>query len=472
MKTNLNKAVLNDLFSKKPQTEKESLIFLAEDEAMAEKIMFAGFHAVSFIDQKEVDEFLRAAAENCLQYSKQYYYVSCVQGGKVKNVQRALSDNGFTTLTDGCKIFQQNKSRLMVNESELADALHRYASHVFGVEKSIYRAEVIQADELMNLDIPPICWTVENLIAPGLSLVVGASKLGKSWWVLQMCLSVAAGKSFLDRRTTKQKVLYLALEDSNRRLKDRMRRVLQFDLAPEGLYFMTKAFCLGEGLIEQIEPYVKDGVKVIVIDTLQKIRKGTNNKNVYAADYDDMSQLKWFADENNVAVILVHHTNKKETGDIYDRVSGSNGIMGAADTTIILTKKKREESRAIMNITGRDVISEELALDFNKQACRWTCLGSAEDIADQEKRAAYSYDSVAKTVREMIEEYGSWEGNAANFQTEMMQRNNGYLDTREIGKRLRDIKKYLYEVDHIVYEEPTSTAKRIHKFKRENMKIS
>ena len=72
----------------------------------------------------------------------------------------------------------------------------------------------------------------------------------------------------------------------------------------------------------------------------------------------------------------------------------------------------------------------------------------------------------------MIEEYGSWEGNAANFQTEMMQRNNGYLDTREIGKRLRDIKKYLYEVDHIVYEEPTSTAKRIHKFKRENMKIS
>ena len=139
---------------------------------------------------------------------------------------------------------------------------------------------------------------------------------------------------------------------------------------------MTKANQLGSGLIEQLEPYVKDGVKLIVIDTLQKVRVSGGNKNAYAADYDEMGVLKEYADKKDISIFPVHHTRKMKDDDVFNMVSGTTGIMGAADTIMILTKDKRSETKAALHITGRDVFTDTLEVEFDRNTCTWANLGS------------------------------------------------------------------------------------------------
>lgn len=330
----------------------------------------------------------------------------------------------------------------------------------------------ISAAVLMDMDIPPIGWLVDGMIPPGLDLLIGASKIGKSWMALQMCIAIASGEPFMGRKTKKTKVLYLSLEDSYRRIQNRMKRQLQGKPVPENLYFITDALPLGSGLLEQIDPYVKDGVEVIIIDTLQKIRGANGNKNAYAADYEDMSILKRYADEHDMAIIPVHHTRKMKDDDVFNMVSGTNGIMGAADTTIILQKDKRADTKATMHITGRDVLTDELAVDFNRDTCTWESLGSKEDLEKQMEDFNYRHDPIVETIKEILENYNGWQGTATEFQNEMMNRHKGYIENAEIGRRFRKLKQGLYENDHIIYEEPSgSTANRRHKFKKEELLI-
>lgn len=95
---------------------------------------------------------------------------------------------------------------------------------------------------------------------------------------------------------------------------------------------------------------------MIVIDTLQKVRGAAvpARTNAYAADYDAMARLKAFADKNHVAVVLVHHLNKlRNVDDPYDKISGSTGLMGAADTTVLIARERGSDD-ATVSFTGRD----------------------------------------------------------------------------------------------------------------------
>lgn len=132
---------------------------------------------------------------------------------------------------------------------------------------------VISAVELQQKEIPPARFVVVDFLPQGLSLLASPPKYGKSWFVLDLCLSVAAGTPFLGRDTVKSGCLYLALEDSQRRLQDRMNKVLDGKTAPQGFYFATSALDIGEGLLEQLEGHMAahPDTGLIVIDTLQKV---------------------------------------------------------------------------------------------------------------------------------------------------------------------------------------------------------
>jgi hypothetical protein len=194
-----------------------------------------------------------------------------------------------------------------------------------------------------------------------------------------MCLKVASGRRFLDRETAKSGCLYLALEDSYNRLQSRMKTLLKGLPAPSGFDFAITAGNINNGIIQQLTDYVtaKPETKLIVIDTLQKVR--TNTRTEYSGDYADIGALKSFADAYGICVLLVHHTRKaKDDDDIFNTVSGTTGIIGSADTIIVLSKDKRKGKQVLMSITGRDVEQDELMIELDENF-QWQVTGSGED---------------------------------------------------------------------------------------------
>lgn len=328
----------------------------------------------------------------------------------------------------------------------------------------------IRADELQKKVFQPIQWVWEYMLPPGLALIAGASKTGKSWFVLQLALSVAAGADFLGKGTKENKVLYLAVEDGERRLQGRMNKLLENAKASPNLLFMIKAKALSNGLVEQLTPYVIDGVKLIIIDTLQKIRGAhSSNKNAYAADYEDMGKLKEFADKYEIAVLLVHHVRKMKDEDPYNMISGTNGIMGAADTIMLLMKEKRKDTKAYLSITGRDVMSDTFVLDKDsKTGYGWAYIGEKDAIDQMTEEQNYNNDPVVLTIRELVKDNGTWSGTATDLNTAIYNHRGESVSVQYLGRKLRELQPELLSRDNIIYEAPTGDhTKRIHTFKVE-----
>lgn len=156
-------------------------------------------------------------------------------------------------------------------------------------------------------------------------------------------------------------MLYLCLEDTFCRIQDRLFRLT--DEASGRLHFAVASCKLSDGLIVQLEDYLKDypDSRLIVIDTLQKVRTASKD-NAYASDYGDISLIKDFADRHSLAVIVVHHIRKQNDSDVFNKVSGTTGLTGSADATFVLEKEKRASDTAKLYVTGRDTPYQEYTL--------------------------------------------------------------------------------------------------------------
>lgn len=223
----------------------------------------------------------------------------------------------------------------------------------------------ISAAQLDDTDIPPLSWTVPGLLPQGFGILAAAPKIGKSWLVLNLGLAVASGTEFLGVPVEQRPVLYLPLEDNQRRLQQRQRRILDGQAAPEALILRTDRL-EGQEAAKQFATDHAGTNPVIVIDTLACIRpprKGGSD--IYREDYHFGSSLKAIADLG-ATVLGVHHTRKGkgESEDFLESASGTNGLMGSADFVMVLTRG-RTESNALLSITGRDVAEASYNLLFN-----------------------------------------------------------------------------------------------------------
>lgn len=231
------------------------------------------------------------------------------------------------------------------------------------------------ASELWDMSFPPVAWVVPDYIAAGLTLLVGAPKLGKSWLSLDICRAVAEGGYVLgDRHCEQGSALYAALEDNPRRIKDRLHKVCGRKPG-DGFTVWTEMNPLDKGGLDELRAWIEsaEAPRLIVLDVLNKIRAAkTKNDDPYQYDYNSMTPRKELADEFNLAIVVVHHTRKAEAGDKLERTSGTNGLTGAADTTIILD---RDGEGVTLSGRGRDIEEFETALEFDKDTCRWRVLG-------------------------------------------------------------------------------------------------
>jgi hypothetical protein len=246
--------------------------------------------------------------------------------------------------------------------------------------------------DLLTADFPPPRWAVPGVLAEGLNLLAGPPKIGKSWLALNVAVAVVTGGlAFGSLEVDQGEAVYLALEDTPRRLADRLRKVLGQDATPEGLTFVTEFPPISDGGPNQLSEWlaVHPKVRLGVVDVFARIR-GRNDPTAssYDVDYAAMAALKSLADKHNISLLVVHHTRKAAADDFLDMVSGTQGIAGAADGVLVL-KRMRGRADAELHVTGRDVDEATYALKFAADIGTWQMLaGPAADYALGDTRQA------------------------------------------------------------------------------------
>ena len=294
------------------------------------------------------------------------------------------------------------------------------------------KLETMDAETLMTTPMEPLKFIISGLIPQGLHILAGSPKIGKSWLALWICLQVAKGEKIWGFETQKCQVLYLCLEDSFARIQSRLFEITEE--APPTLHFAIISDAIGNGLEIQIENFIREhpGTGLIVIDTLQKVRKTvSSNVNPYAADYDDINVLKRIADQNNIAILLVHHLRKAADSDPLNMISGTTGIAGGADSSFILQKEKRTENAATLICTGRDIESRELLLGFNRETFLWELLKPIEAAAQKVDevifllsdfmKSAIVFTGTATELAEQLKLFGGTEYLPAVLKKKMMK---------------------------------------------------
>jgi len=222
--------------------------------------------------------------------------------------------------------------------------------------------------DLIKKEFPAENWLVHELITTGLTVLTGASKIGKSWTALQLVTALDQGGYFLGKlKAEKCDCIYLALEDTEKRIQKRLKK--QGVPVFNGSRLETK-----RRTVENLRAFLKanEQYRVVIIDTFQKMM-GISDLNDYAKTVTGMSALKAIADDLNRAVIVIHHNKKSadNDGDHMESALGSTGINATADCTLTM-KRKRGDKQATMQVSGRDVEDTTYTLAWDIDCCSWT----------------------------------------------------------------------------------------------------
>ena len=289
-----------------------------------------------------------------------------------------------------------------------------------GPKKEVgWREGTFTGAQLREMTFPPVSWIVPDIIpAEGVTLLCSKPKFGKSWLAYDLCIACTLGRFTLgEKKPAQGDVLYLALEDSKRRLRGRMAKLLRYsdhDTWPNKLTIKTEWRRLHEGGLDDIREWHRDTVAkhggkpiMVVIDVLAKLRKPTGNKAAYEGDYEALAGLHKLANELGFSVLVIHHTRKMQSDDLMETVNGTFAITGAVDTILVMASK---QGGAVLDIRGRDVESAELAIQFNKDTCKWTILGAAAEVHVSEQRSkiitALKDTNAPMTIKELVEATG------------------------------------------------------------------
>lgn len=339
------------------------------------------------------------------------------------------------------------------------------------------------AVELMGTTFENLVYFVDLLITYGLTILGSPPKSGKSFFVLGMLLAICKGIPFLDRETSRVRVAYFALEDSPRRIKERIALLtgsedyedlelfdVFFKNVPrinipnsEGKYEMK--LTPENDFLTFLDTHCKE-YGTIVVDVFQAIRRGSpGNQNLYESEYRELQALQQWAQKKKVALILVHHFKKGSQGlDPMERISGSTGISGAADTLITIERDARTDEMATFTVTGRDVPMQEFQCSFHNGI--WNYEGTVKEKDEAARRAKYENNPIVRTIRHLLTKEEEVRITAGDLKKEMLElceweANGVGVDKRVLGK-LRDD---LFFNDRITYQYQESGG-RWHIFER------
>jgi AAA domain len=253
--------------------------------------------------------------------------------------------------------------------------------------------ETVAACDLLAMDLAPLQWAIDRLIAEGLTGLIAAPKIGKSWLGYQLGVAVSTGGCVLGRQARKGDVLYLALEDGVRRARDRITLILRHlgESWPADASALDVAFNSerGDALVAQIEAWLAEHPEavLVLIDTLQRVRpSGGGRRTQYELDVEDISRIQAITQRHpGLSIIVIHHARKLASVDFVDATGGTNGIAGSFDSTLFL-KRDRHQRQGSLEITGRDVREERIYVAYAEDDPYWE-LDPAGGLTGQELEA-------------------------------------------------------------------------------------
>jgi hypothetical protein len=252
-------------------------------------------------------------------------------------------------------------------------------------------SDVFTAQQLQAMEFPPLRWAIPGILPQGAALLCGPPKIGKSRLALQLACAVAYGGVALSHtEVARGGVLILALEDSKRRIRERLAALLEGTREPwpAGLTFATEWPRLDEGGAERLDAYLTEhgDTRLVIIDVLQMIRPHLSGReNPYAADYAAGRIIKQLADRHDITIPVVHHTRKLAANDPVDLVSGTNGLAGAVDSILVL-QHEPNGSDATLYLRGRDVEEAQFTLAYDRERGAWNIAGEARAVPLSETR--------------------------------------------------------------------------------------
>ena len=326
----------------------------------------------------------------------------------------------------------------------------------------------VDGETLWDLELGPQQFCIKGLLPKGLCALGGASKIGKSWLVLDWCIRIARGEPIWGMETSQGTTLYLCLEDTLQRVQHRIYRVS--DEATPNAHFATAAGTLADDLEEQISSFLllHPDTVLIVVDTLQ-VARGNSGEPSYASDYQDMQKLKRIADDNNITVLLVHHLRKQRDHDPLNMLSGTTGISGAADTVFVLDRKNRSDDTALLICTGRDLEYREITLRFSKDRFVWEMVADSavtpELLLPQELVAFLEYMKEAELFSggnsELANAFNAYSGNTMEPKKLKQLMNRWKEKLRELGLTFRSYRSNGQRLVEVQYAEPVTQVPQV-----------
>jgi AAA domain len=262
---------------------------------------------------------------------------------------------------------------------------------------------------LRETSFPALEYHLPGIIPEGATLLVGPPKIGKSWMLLSLALGVASGGRVLGLSVEERPVLYLALEDSHRRLQVRCEKLLgTTDDIPDAFGYLTRIE--PASILETVNlaldrlDRVSDAgpAPLVILDTLGKVMPPTiPGESPYQRDYRVGSALKHLVDDRpGAALVIAHHDRKANADDFVDAVSGTHGLAGAVDTVIVLARA-RQEHGGLLKVTGRDVEENEYAVTL-KAGSTWELAGQSLQAAVAQAMQVRATKGVGDRMAEII----------------------------------------------------------------------
>lgn len=328
------------------------------------------------------------------------------------------------------------------------------------------------AKDLLESDLPPVEYVVNTIIAKGLVVLSAKSKIGKSWFALQLAVAVASGRKFLGFNTKQGDVLYIDLENAPQVARSRLITVLDGAEPPDGLVLINDYSTMNDTFIEDLSEYLEEhkNTSLVIVDVFQRIKK---QKKANQSDYEDIYQsftpLKELASKYGIALVLIMHDRKmNDPTDPFNNVLGSTAIMGASDQMLVIQKKERKSVEATLSVTGRTVQENEYVLRFNKPL--WTMMGDAEAIAEEKRREEYENNALVKTIRKLVGANGGrYVGSTTEIieASKMLQGCRIYDNATKCGMNMKKIIPLLEQYDAIEhFTAPNGNASSRHEFKK------
>jgi len=260
----------------------------------------------------------------------------------------------------------------------------------------------ISLPEMKAMDIKDPEWLVDGLIVAGsATILTGREKSGKGLLSIDLACSLASDMPWIGRAVMGGPVIYLALEESIRTLRDRILKWTE-GRTDIPLYIISADGSTDDSFAVEDPDRIEDLINVIrmidpvlvIIDTLRESHSGREDSS------DDMAPrlrpIRQIAHQLDVTLIVTHHQSKMAGAS-----RGSTAIRASFDDEIAFTRTDEESDTTIagrLRVEGRNVPKQTVYINFEPESARWSVnnLPEEQDV------------SLRGRIRHLLEDENTW----------------------------------------------------------------